>query len=211
MVAANVGGVHEVVQDGVSGFVVAPCDPAALTEATLRLLSNPVLRARWAELPGGEPKSVVVFRRLRDLHPGVCRSRSGTESVADMSRLRQSNATPIALGLLAVAPCTTRLRYIGDLLPIDPSISQRFSRRMEVSPRMNWVWQPIVSDKDALEGYGHVFLRNAPRTTVRNSTSIRDLDVVPAVPDRFEVLSLHGYNYARTFSRRPPSARSQAT
>lgn len=41
VVATNVGGNPEAVEDGVTGFVVAPEDPAALAEAVLRLLCDP--------------------------------------------------------------------------------------------------------------------------------------------------------------------------
>jgi glycosyltransferase involved in cell wall biosynthesis len=41
VVATNVGGNAEAVEDGVSGFVVPTEDPAALSAAILRLLSNP--------------------------------------------------------------------------------------------------------------------------------------------------------------------------
>ena len=43
VVATNVGGNAEAVQDGVSGFVVPSEDPYALSEAILRLLSDPSL------------------------------------------------------------------------------------------------------------------------------------------------------------------------
>jgi glycosyltransferase involved in cell wall biosynthesis len=49
VVTTDVGGVREVVQDGVSGFVVAPRDAETLAAATLRLLDNPPLRARMGQ------------------------------------------------------------------------------------------------------------------------------------------------------------------
>lgn len=48
VVAARVGGVPEVVQDGVTGLLVAPEDPAALAAALLRVLTDADQRARMA-------------------------------------------------------------------------------------------------------------------------------------------------------------------
>ena len=42
----RVGGIGEVVEDGASGFLVPPDDPAALAAALAPLLSDPALRAR---------------------------------------------------------------------------------------------------------------------------------------------------------------------
>lgn len=46
VVATNAGGLPEVVEDGVTGFVVAKADAGALANAIDRLLSDPELRAR---------------------------------------------------------------------------------------------------------------------------------------------------------------------
>jgi glycosyltransferase involved in cell wall biosynthesis len=45
VVAANVGAVSELVEDGVAGFLVPALDPAALSDAILRLAANPSLQA----------------------------------------------------------------------------------------------------------------------------------------------------------------------
>jgi len=45
VIATRVGGVPEVVEDGVSGFLVAPADAHALAQATVTLLHDPVRRA----------------------------------------------------------------------------------------------------------------------------------------------------------------------
>jgi glycosyltransferase involved in cell wall biosynthesis len=49
IVATRVGGVPDVIEDGVNGLLVAPRDPAALAQATLRLLADAGLRRRLGE------------------------------------------------------------------------------------------------------------------------------------------------------------------
>ncbi len=48
VVATSVGGVPEQVEDGVTGILVPPGDPAALAEAITRLAHDPALRARMS-------------------------------------------------------------------------------------------------------------------------------------------------------------------
>jgi glycosyltransferase involved in cell wall biosynthesis len=45
VIAANVGAVSELVDDGVTGLLVPPLDPAALSDAIARMADNPALRA----------------------------------------------------------------------------------------------------------------------------------------------------------------------
>lgn len=49
VVATHAGGIPEVVQDGVTGFLVPPRDPAALARATLQLLRDPDLGKAFGE------------------------------------------------------------------------------------------------------------------------------------------------------------------
>ena len=56
LVATDVPGCREVVQDGVNGILVPPKDPASLCEAIARLLQDPGLRARM----GARGREIVV-------------------------------------------------------------------------------------------------------------------------------------------------------
>jgi glycosyltransferase involved in cell wall biosynthesis len=49
VVASAVGGIPEVVADGVSGLLVPPADPGALAAAIARLATSPALRARMGD------------------------------------------------------------------------------------------------------------------------------------------------------------------
>lgn len=58
-VATDVGGVPEVVLDGLTGLLVPPRDPAALAEAVLRLLREPELASRLAD--AARKRAVIEF------------------------------------------------------------------------------------------------------------------------------------------------------
>ena len=48
VVASNVGGLPEVVEDGVTGFLHPPDGVTQMAESAIRILSNPELHARMA-------------------------------------------------------------------------------------------------------------------------------------------------------------------
>lgn len=58
VVASAVGGIPEVLTDGVDGLLVPPADPAALAEACIRLARSPALRERL----GDEGRATVEAR-----------------------------------------------------------------------------------------------------------------------------------------------------
>jgi glycosyltransferase involved in cell wall biosynthesis len=47
VVATSVGGLPEMIEDGVTGFIVPPRDASALAAALVRLLRDPILRRRF--------------------------------------------------------------------------------------------------------------------------------------------------------------------
>jgi glycosyltransferase involved in cell wall biosynthesis len=71
IVAGHVGQVAEYIEDGRSGLLVAPSDPAALARATLTLLADPALRARLGQ---GARARVVQHYTWDSLAPAVERA-----------------------------------------------------------------------------------------------------------------------------------------
>jgi glycosyltransferase involved in cell wall biosynthesis len=65
VVATLVGGVHELVDDGADGVLVAPGDAAGLANAVSRLLDDPGLRTRMGE--AGRKKATERFELSRTL------------------------------------------------------------------------------------------------------------------------------------------------
>jgi glycosyltransferase involved in cell wall biosynthesis len=64
VVATRIAGVAELVEEGVSGLLVAPGDPVALRDALARLLADPALRARMGE--AGRARVVAAFDSARE-------------------------------------------------------------------------------------------------------------------------------------------------
>ncbi|MDE3097660.1 MAG: glycosyltransferase, partial [Chloroflexota bacterium] len=68
VVATDVGAVADVVEDGVTGFVVPPLDPPAIARAALRLLDDAALRERMGH--AGRARAVERFsvERCTEVH-----------------------------------------------------------------------------------------------------------------------------------------------
>ncbi len=52
VIATRVGGIPEVVRDGIDGFLYDVGDINSMADGCLTILSNPALREAWARLPG---------------------------------------------------------------------------------------------------------------------------------------------------------------
>jgi len=65
VVATRIGGVPEVVEDGVSGLLVKPGDVEALVQALLRLLRDPSLRQRMGQ--AGRRRAETSFNQRQQV------------------------------------------------------------------------------------------------------------------------------------------------
>ena len=85
MVATTVGGVGEIVSDGVNGLLVPPGSPEAFGHALQRLLESPELRTRLSD---GARDSVLeldadrIYGRIEELLEAACRLTNGAEHAA---------------------------------------------------------------------------------------------------------------------------------
>ena len=74
VVATNVGGLPEVVEDGVTGYLVPPKDPVALANAIIDLLSNPNERAAFAESISNKVRHELSWTNIAEQTIEVYRS-----------------------------------------------------------------------------------------------------------------------------------------
>ncbi|MGB6837161.1 MAG: glycosyltransferase [Dehalococcoidia bacterium] len=68
VVATEVGAVPEVVEDGITGYVVPPLDPQAMAEAVLRMLGDPALRERMGRAGRGRAVRRFSVERCAQVH-----------------------------------------------------------------------------------------------------------------------------------------------
>lgn len=64
VVTTNVGSVREMIENGINGYVVPPCDPEAIADATIKLFAQPELRIRM----GKRGRAIAVER----FHVDIC-------------------------------------------------------------------------------------------------------------------------------------------
>ena len=75
--STNVDGIPEAVEDGVSGLLVPPRDPAALADAIVRLLEDPAMRARMGEAGQRIVRERFGLERMADELVAVYRDVAG--------------------------------------------------------------------------------------------------------------------------------------
>jgi glycosyltransferase involved in cell wall biosynthesis len=89
VVASAIGGIPEIIEHGVSGLLVEPEDPGALTAALRRLLADPELRKRLAE--NGYAR---VMQRFCSAHNGAAYTHAFS-SLLEMERPTPQSPPPI--------------------------------------------------------------------------------------------------------------------
>ncbi|HET7686933.1 MAG TPA: glycosyltransferase [Candidatus Limnocylindria bacterium] len=107
VVASRVGGIPEVITDGLDGLLVPPGDPASLADALIRLAGSPDLRARL----GSAGRRTVVERFSIDAMVRVVQglydeelARAGVRPLAAESSAPSRTAHPRDRGALEVPP-----------------------------------------------------------------------------------------------------------
>ncbi len=79
VVAGAHGGLPEIVEDGVTGFLVEPTDPTALAGAVDRLLSDPALRHRMGKAGSERVAELFSVDRMVDEHVALYRGLLGRQ------------------------------------------------------------------------------------------------------------------------------------
>jgi glycosyltransferase involved in cell wall biosynthesis len=77
VVATSAGGIPEVVEDGVSGRMVPPGDPAALADALVGALEDAPARARWTEAARVRAAGEFSMDRMVEAYRGVYAEMAG--------------------------------------------------------------------------------------------------------------------------------------
>jgi glycosyltransferase involved in cell wall biosynthesis len=81
VIASNVGGIPELVLDGVSGVLVPPGDPGALAEAIERLLEDPSLALRLGEAARRRVAESFELKSVQEAHLALYRRMLATRGL----------------------------------------------------------------------------------------------------------------------------------
>lgn len=77
VVASNVGGITDVIQDGAQGILIEPDDPHALIGALKCLLGDPALRSRLGNAGRSHVEEKFSISRMAENHLAIYGSVSG--------------------------------------------------------------------------------------------------------------------------------------
>jgi glycosyltransferase involved in cell wall biosynthesis len=86
-ICTNVGGMPEIVRDGVTGFVVPPHDPATLRARLLQLRENPDLVAAMGERAAQEVRDRYTWEEVADRCLTAYRQYSGPQAFSHNARM----------------------------------------------------------------------------------------------------------------------------
>jgi glycosyltransferase involved in cell wall biosynthesis len=107
VVASAVGGIPEVLTDGLDGLLVSPADPVALAEACIRLACSPAERARLGEAGRATVEARfsldAMVRRIEDVYDEEL-VRSGALPLSRSSGISQATAPPVGRATLELPP-----------------------------------------------------------------------------------------------------------
>jgi glycosyltransferase involved in cell wall biosynthesis len=109
VVASAVGGIPEVVDDGVSGLLVPPADPSALADALVRLARSPSLRRRLGE---------AGYATVRDRFSIDAQVRRTQDLYDEELRRAGVGARPGRAGVQEPAPARPRGRAALEVPPV---------------------------------------------------------------------------------------------
>jgi glycosyltransferase involved in cell wall biosynthesis len=98
VVATRVGGVPDVVRDGVDGLLVEPGDREALADALARLAADPELRRRMGEAGRERVLPRYAVERLIDDVDGLYRRLLAKKGVAVSEAVAGTPRTPVSAG-----------------------------------------------------------------------------------------------------------------
>jgi len=111
VIASSLGGMPELVEDGVEGLLVPPGDPSAMADAITRLLADPGLASRLGVAARERARTrysrEAMIRRYEDLYHRLCADKAATGG-------RAGGCTPTSSAASGARPTVAALSF-GDM------------------------------------------------------------------------------------------------